>query len=137
MQATIEFLDIGENFDELSVLVSHPDDVRRFLSQLIKYDEVITSALHVLIACQSYGIPCSLITFEGLENSVSGTGLKYADYSLGVGLKEIVPVIVERDLRRIPLDDIRQTQKISDSKKDEIEQRLYDAIHSIWNRKNL
>ena len=128
---------LPENFDELSVLVSHPDDVRRFLSQLIKYDEVITSALHVLIACQSYGIPCSLITFEGLENSVSGTGLKYADYSLGVGLKEIVPVIVERDLRRIPLDDIRQTQKISDSKKDEIEQRLYDAIHSIWNRKNL
>ncbi len=128
---------LPENFDELSVLVSHPDDVRRFLSQLIKYDEVITSALHVLIACQSYGIPCSLITFEGLENSVSGTGLKYADYSLGVGLKEIVPVIVERDLRRIPLDDIRQTQKITDSKKDEIEQQLSDAIHSIWNRKNL
>lgn len=128
---------LPENFDELSVLVSHPDDVRRFLSQLIKYDEVITSALHVLIACQSYGIPCSLITFEGLENSVSGTGLKYADYSLGVGLKEIVPMVVERDLRRIPLDDIRQTQKITDSKKDEIEQQLSDAIHSIWNRKNL
>ncbi len=128
---------LPENFDELSVLVSHPDDVRRFLSQLIKYDEVITSALHVLIACQSYGIPCSLITFEGLENSVSGTGLKYADYSLGVGLKEIVPMVVERDLRRIPLDDIRKTQKITDSKKDEIEQQLSDAIHSIWNRKNL
>ena len=128
---------LPENFDELSVLVSHPDDVQSFLSQLIKYDEVITSALHVLIACQSYGIPCSLITFEGLENSVSGTGLKYADYSLGVGLKEIVPMVVERDLQRIPIENIRQTQKISDSKKDEIEQQLYDAIHSIWNRKNL
>ena len=128
---------LPENFDELSVLVSHPDDVQSFLSQLIKYDEVITSALHVLIACQSYGIPCSLITFEGLENSVSGTGLKYADYSLGVGLKEIVPMVVERDLQRIPIENIRQTQKISDSKKDEIEQQLYDAIHSICNRKNL
>ena len=128
---------LPENFDELSVLVSHPNDVQRFLSELIKYDEVITSALHVLIACQSFGIPCSLIAFEGLENSISGTGLKYADYSLGVGLKEIEPMIVERDLRKVPLEKIRQTQIISDSKKDEIEQKLFDAIHSIWNRKDL
>ena len=128
---------LPENFDELSVLVSHPNDVQRFLSELIKYDEVITSALLVLIACQSYGIPCSLIAFEGLENSISGTGLKYADYSLGVGLKEIEPMIVERDLRKVPLEKIRQTQIISDSKKDEIEQKLFDAIHSIWNRKDL
>ena len=130
-------LALPENFDELSVLVSHPNDVQRFLSELIKYDEVITSALHVLIACQSYGIPCSLIAFEGLENSISGTGLKYADYSLGVGLKEIEPMIVERDLRKVPLEKIRQTQIISDSKKDEIEQKLFDAIHSIWTRKDL
>ena len=75
--------------------------------------------------------------FEGLENSISGTGLKYADYSLGVGLKEIEPMIVERDLRKVPLEKIRQTQIISDSKKDEIEQKLFDAIHSIWNRKDL
>ena len=128
---------LPENFDELSVLVSHPNDIKRFLSELIKYDEVITSALHVLIACQSYGIPCSLIAFEGLENSISGTGLKYADYSLGVGLKEIEPIIVERDLRKVPLEKIRQTQIISDSKKDEIEQKLFDAIQSIWNRKDL
>ena len=46
-------------------------------------------------------------------------------------------MVVERDLQRIPIENIRQTQKISDSKKDEIEQQLYDAIHSIWNRKNL
>ena len=128
---------LPENFDELSVLVSHPDDVKKFLSELIKYDEIITSALHVMIACQSYGIPCSLITFEGLENSISGTGLKYADYSLGVGLNDLVPVVVERDLHRMPLEKIRQTELISDSKKDEIEQRLLDAIYSILNRKDL
>ncbi len=127
---------LPESFDELSILVSHPNDVRRFLSELIKYDEVITSALHVLIACQSYGIPCSLITFEGLENSISGTGLKYVDYSLGVGLKELAPMVVERDLRKVPLEKIRQTQIISNSKKDEIEEKLMDAIHSMLNRKN-
>ena len=123
-------LTLPKNYDELSVLVSHPDNVTKFLSELIKYDEVVTSALHVLIACQSYGIPCSLITFEGLENSISGTGLKYMDYSLGVGLKELVPTVVQRDLRKAPLEKIRQTETISESKKDEIEQKLLEAIHS-------
>ncbi len=130
-------LALPDNCDELSVLVSHPNNVQRFLSKLIEYDEVITSALHVLIACQSYGIPCSLITFEGLEGSISGTGMKYSDYSLGVGLEQLVPVVVERDLRRVPLEKIRKTEIISDSKKDEIEQQLFDAIHSIWNRRDL
>ena len=128
-------LTLPENFDELSILVSHPDHIRTFLHNLIKYDEVITSALHVLISCQSYGIPCSLVTFEGLENSVSGTGLKYPDYSLGVGLKELHPIVVERDLGRIPLEKTRQTEIVSESVKDEIEQKLIESIQEIWNKR--
>jgi hypothetical protein len=124
-------LTLPENFDELSVLVSHPEHIRTFLHELIKYDEVITSALHVLISCQSYGIPCSLVTFEGLENSVSGTGLKYPDYSLGVGLKELHPIVVERDLRRIPLEKTRQTEIVSESVKDQIEEKLLEGIQEI------
>ena len=34
---------------------------------------MITSAMHVMIACQSYGIPCGLVTFEGHEDHVHGT----------------------------------------------------------------
>ena len=126
---------LPENFDELSVLISHPDHIKEFLSELIKYDEVVTSALHVLIACQAYGIPCSLVTFEGLEDSISGTGLKYADYSLGVGLKEINPEIINRDLRKIPLEKTRRTETISESTKDEIEQKVVEALRTTWNRK--
>jgi len=128
-------LTLPENFDELSVLVSHPEHIRTFLHQLIKYDEVITSALHVLISCQSYGIPCSLVTFEGLENSVSGTGLKYPDYSLGVGLKELHPIVVERNLKRIPLEKTRQTEIVSESVKDQIEEKLFEGIQEIWKQR--
>ena len=101
----------------------------------MKYDEVVTSAMHVLIVCQSYGIPCSLVTFEGLENSISGTGLKYSDYSLGVGLKELHPVIVERDLRNLPLSSVRQTEVIHESIKDEIESKLLESIDVIWEQR--
>ena len=125
-------LKLPENCDELNILISHPDLIHRFLNELIKYDEVITSALHVLICCQSYGIPCSLVTFEGLEESISGTGLKYSDYSLGVGLNELNPMIVERDLTNIALEKTRQTRKIEEAVKDEVEQKLLDGIGRIW-----
>ena len=125
-------LKLPENCDELNILVSHPDLIRNFLTELIKYDEVITSALHVLICCQSYGIPCSLVTFEGLEDSISGTGLKYPDYSLGVGLKELNPMVVERDLTKISLEKTRQTERIDETVKDEVEQKLLEGIRRIW-----
>lgn len=126
---------LPENFAELNILVSHPEQIHNFLYELMKYDEVVTSAMHVLIVCQSYGIPCSLVTFEGLENSIAGTGLKYSDYSLGVGLKELHPVIVERDLRNLPLSSIRQTETIHESIKDEIESKLLESIDVIWEQR--
>ena len=92
---------------------------------------MVTSALHVLIICQSYGIPCSLVTFEGLENSISGSGLKYSDYSLGVGLKEIQPIVIGRDLRETNLNTTRQLEVISESKKDEIEERILRCIETL------
>ncbi len=119
------------NFDELSILCSHPLKIIDLIQEIHKYEEVVTSALHVLIICQSYGIPCSLVTFEGLENSISGSGLKYSDYSLGVGLKEIQPIVIGRDLRETNLNTTRQLEVISESKKDEIEERILRCIETL------
>jgi hypothetical protein len=124
---------LSENIDELSILVSHPERIKAFIQELLKYDEVITSALHVYIVCQSYGIPCSLVTFEGVENSISGTGVKYSDYSLGVGLEELEPTVIGRDLRRAELSDIRNVEKISNSKKNEIEEKILESIEIFKN----
>ena len=122
---------LPENFDELSLLISHPERIHIFLLELSKYDEVVTSAMHVYIVCQSYGIPCSLITFEGVESSVSGSGLKYSDYSLGVGFGELHPAVIQRDLNSLELERTRQTERISEAKKDEIENRLLESIDTI------
>jgi hypothetical protein len=113
---------LPEGMDEAGVQMSHPGDIEEFVQTLTRYDAVVTSAMHVMIACHSYGIPCALIGFEGLEGAVHGTGVKYGDYSRGVGLTTVhEPAIVGFDLRVPRLDDLLVQEQISDAKLDEIE----------------
>lgn len=115
-------LTLPTDVDELDVLVSHPDSIASFIDSLIQYDGVITSAMHVMIACHSYGIPCALVVFQGFETAVHGTGVKYRDYSLGVGLDNVhEPEPISVDLRRERLWDRLVLEKIPEDKLDEIE----------------
>lgn len=122
-------LSLPDYVDELTVLRSHPHAIRSFVTELNAYDAVVTSAMHVMIICHSYGIPCALITFEGFESTVHGTGIKYKDYSLGAGLDTVYePVTVYSDLRRIDLESMVAKEKISETKMDEIEQAVMSGI---------
>jgi hypothetical protein len=118
-------------YDELEVLASHPDDIRTLVTRLAEYDQVVTSAMHVLITCQSYGIPCALIVFEGHLEAVAGNGMKYTDYSLGVGLGQLDPAPVPLDLRSVDLKSLVMDVAISETKKDEVEDALRRAIVAV------
>jgi hypothetical protein len=120
---------LAGNMDELSVLRSHPGEIRSFVAELNQYDAVITSAMHVMILCHSYGIPCALITFHGFESLVHGDGMKYQDYCLGAGLTATYdPVPIYTDLRRLPVESIVSKERVSEGKLDEIEQSIDSAI---------
>lgn len=126
---------LPENFDELSVLLSHPDEIRAFVTKLASYDAVVTSAMHVMIACHSYGIPCSLVAFQGFEDAVHGTGIKYRDYSKGAGLEEIwEPVGVDLNLRRTNFDDLIRTVKVSEAKLDEVQAAVAAGVSAYLTR---
>ncbi len=112
---------LTENMDELDVLMSHPDSITDFVTQLNKYDKVVTSAMHVFITCQSYGIPCGLVTFDGFEENVHGNGIKYGDYAQGAGLAHVDPIAVPLNLTKVDLDNIITDHKISKAKFDEVE----------------
>ena len=114
--------------DELDIFMSHPDDIKNLVVALNDYDQVVTSAMHIFITCQSYGIPCALITFEGFEDSVHGNGIKYGDYAEGVGLASISPLSVGLDLTKINLDAITTDHKISESKLDEVETAIRTGL---------
>jgi len=118
---------LPENFDEMSVLVSHPDAVAAFLKNLIGYDSVVTSAMHIMIACQSYGIPCALVTFEGYQENVHGTGIKYQDYALGAGVEVTNPELIGLDLRKINFDAITKDISVAKAKKLEVVEALKTA----------
>lgn len=122
-------LTLPESFDEIGVLMSHPEDIHGFVSKLAQYDAVVTSAMHVMIVCHSYGIPCALVAFQGFEDAVHGTGIKYRDYSEGIGLTEVwEPVPVDLNLARTNWDDLIRTEQISAAKLDEIEDAIAAGV---------
>ena len=122
---------LPERVDELEVLISHPDAIRTLVTRLAEYDQVVTSAMHVLIACQSYGIPCGLVVFEGFEGAVAGNGMKYTDYSLGVDLGPLIPAAVPLDLRGADVSGLVIDARISEAKKDEVEDALRQAVAAV------
>jgi hypothetical protein len=122
------------NMDELDVLVGSPTGIRTLLEDLNKYDAVVTSAMHVYISCQSYGIPCALITFDGFEDSVHGNGIKYRDYSMGVGLPAINPTSVALDLTSVNFDDIINDLVVSQEKMDEVEDAIRRSLTILANK---
>ncbi|WP_203655653.1 polysaccharide pyruvyl transferase family protein [Demequina activiva] len=127
-------LQLPSDVDELSVLRSHPDDIAEFLESLVKYDMVVTSAMHVMIVCHAYGIPVTLVTFEGFESSVHGTGIKYEDYSRGAGLQRVYePINVPIDLREVDLRGMAIEEKVSDAKLDEIEAAMRRGLELLEN----
>lgn len=122
-------LALPEGMDETSVQMSHPGDIEELVRTLNRYDRVVTSAMHVMIACHSYGIPVALIGFEGLEGAVHGTGVKYGDYCRGVGLDTVYePQLVGLDLRRLDLDNLTSEERISADVLDDIEQAVRSGV---------
>jgi len=122
---------LPKNFDELSVLISHPDEIVSIIKKLNEYDSVVTSAMHVLITCQSYGIPCALVVFKGFEEYVHGDGIKYLDYALGAGVKEISPTPINPNLDWNEIEPLIETIQVSDSKIAEVEAAIKEGLRRV------
>jgi len=122
---------LPDNFDELSVLLSHPDDIVSFIKKLNEYDSVVTSAMHVLITCHSYGIPCALVVFKGFEEYVHGDGIKYLDYALGAGVKAVSPTPINPKLNWKEIKPLLETIQVSDSKIDEVETAIKEGLRRV------
>ena len=117
-----------ENMDEISILRSHPAQMEEMFIALNQYEAVITSAMHIYIVCQSYGIPVALVTFEGFEGAVHGDGSKYLDYAEGVGVMAQAPIPLPLDLRNIDFQHTLTQEHITEDKLNEVEITLAGAI---------
>jgi hypothetical protein len=80
----------------LDIRASHPNHIERIISRLTSADLVVTSAMHVLITCQSYGTPCILLDINKLTGDlIPGDGMKYIDAQQGIGLPGTAPIRLE------------------------------------------
>jgi hypothetical protein len=84
-----------------------------------------------MITCQSYGIPCALVTFEGYEENVHGSGMKYEDYALGADIEVMNPAVVPLDLRKFDFKPLIKDIKVSETKKDEVVGHIKQAISEV------
>jgi hypothetical protein len=125
---------LPEDFDELSVMISTPAQIADFVGKLATYDSVITSAMHVMITCQSYGIPCGLVTFEGSEENVHGSGIKYEDYALGAEVEVMNPKVVPLDLTKQNFDNLIRHIEVSEAKKDEVLEHIRIGLERVGRR---
>jgi hypothetical protein len=125
---------LHDEVDELPVTMSAPQDIDAFLHQLARYDAVLTSAMHVMVACHSYGIPCGLITFAGHEQLIHGTGIKYEDYARGVDLPVQHPQPIDLDLRGRDLSALIHDVRVSPHVQDEVESHLGVALARTQHR---
>ena len=122
---------LPSDFDEISVLLSHPDDVIAFITKLNEYDKVVTSAMHVMITCQSYGIPCALVSFIGFEEYVHGDGTKYSDYALGAGVEIMDPVAIDPNLNMAEITPLVKRIQISNEKMEEVEAAILEGLRRV------
>jgi hypothetical protein len=124
-------MQLPDNVDEFPVLMGRREDIAAFCATLNEYDAVVTSAMHVMIVCQSYGIPCGLVTFEGFEGNVHGLGIKYEDYALGADVEVMNPQVVPLDLRHQDLHNLIRDIRVGEAKKDEVESHLKAAVAAV------
>jgi hypothetical protein len=122
---------LPKNVDELSVQISHPHDVVDFIEKLHEYDSVVTSAMHVLITCQSYGIPCALVVFKGFEDYVHGDGIKYIDYALGADVQVISPTPINPKLDMKEIKPITFLVKVPELKISEVEMSIKEGLRRL------
>lgn len=121
-----------DDVDDMTLLFSHPDEVRAFLASLTDHDAVVTSSLPVLVACHSYGIPVGFVGLHGFDPARADGPLKVEDYALGAGVE------VALDIPHLPLDltgiDLRALTTpvwVGDDTLDEVADALTEAIDIV------
>lgn len=121
---------LGEEFDELSPLASHPDQLVALLSRLSAYDAVVTSDVGTVVLCHAYGIPCVPVTFDGAEDH----GFVLRDHGLGAGLGEITAINTDLDLSGTDWRSNVAPVHVEDAVLDGIQDSLDRGIEILLNR---
>jgi hypothetical protein len=71
-----------------------------------------------------------MVVFKGFEDYVPGSGIKYADYSLGAGLPEVNPFAINPKLDMSEILPITFDYLVSQNKIDAVEMAIKQGIQA-------
>jgi len=91
----VEWLDKFRNRQDVKIIniLDHPNKV---IDDIKSCEKIISSALHGIIAADSYGIPSKWIK---LSDKVAGDGFKFRDYFASVKRTDIEPLYLNPELK--------------------------------------
>lgn len=92
-----------------SAAACRQDHIERLLDDIVNAEQVITSAMHIFVACCAYGVPCALIKPKGTTQKVPGDGIKYRDCMSPVLQSDFVPqaIKITPDIRLADQIDVK------------------------------
>ena len=118
--------------DEYNILTGSPKKIEGLINCLKNYDYVVTSAMHIMIICHTYGIPVKLIKFDWPR--VKGDGIKYIDYCEGAEVEVVEPQDSSIDIRKLIDEKNVRKIKVKDVVIDRINTALNIAIKKYTNQ---
>ena len=107
-------VNISEDILDINILMSSPRDIEKFIDTLYSLKAILTTSLHVNIICQTYKIPCRLISIKNEIKTVHGDGVKYRDFYEGAGLKFLNHVKQPEIINKNFVESIVSNEFISD-----------------------
>lgn len=117
---------VGTDVTELNILMSNPVEIEEFIDALNRCEAVATTSLHVCILCNSYKIPCVLVSLDSEVRGVHGDGVKYKDFFLGAGLR------VQSHVRTSRIDSsFIRTHAVADFASDEHKISLHNSLYKF------
>lgn len=85
-------LDLGDGVREIGIIRDGRAGIEAFLDEMLSCEAIVSTSLHGLIIANAYGIPARLATFDDGDRQIHGDGMKFEDYFLSIGLREVAPL---------------------------------------------
>lgn len=85
-------LELGDGVREIEIIRNGRAGIEAFLDEMLSCEAIVSTSLHGLIIANAYGIPARLATFDDGDRQIHGDGMKFEDYFLSIGLREVAPL---------------------------------------------
>jgi hypothetical protein len=83
---------LGEDVREIEIIRAGKPGIEAFLDEMLSCEAIVSSSLHGVIIANAYGIPARLATFLDADRQIHGDGMKFDDYFLSIGRRDVQPL---------------------------------------------